>query len=534
MSIIPHTTIFSLPPNAPIIEIPPIDYDPPVPTGSNLLNLPPTLTLGGIPSTSIAIYKPYVDPGATATDALGRSLMVTVVGLPGSASNFTATITNQPIIVTYTASDAASQSVTGIRSLTVYDPCGPAEKTCSSITFACSINGNCGAAAASLTALLLGSVGDGSMSSSSSSAMTGSISANAVAVVTAAAATALLFATPDVTPPVITILGAGQPFVTTTGSSGLITSLAVGGGTYVDPGAKAIKVRTNPLLPIIDLSNSFVSTGADAVITAAPTLPSKPFVISYNVRDNAVPPNSAVTVHRRVQVLCKGDEVVCTNDDGTLSCSYGGICCQGAAAVPAAMAEATIPASASAVDQGYRRGVFVVRRTPVGVLILAEALRRAKSLRKAFDFGSMAPASRSKLGEAAPSRPRLPRFVRTPAGFYTPLIYDFIYSHLIYNTMVPVLSLNGPTPITVSAGQPYAPCLGMMTSNCEMGATATLSTTGDFDSRISACADLVRPQFVSCHPSAREPACTMNSPVSFQCVCLSSYQYAPMLATTVH
>ena len=319
---------------------------------------------------------------------------MTVAGLPGSASNFTATVTTQPIIVTYTASDAANQTVTGVRSLTVYDPCGPSEKTCSSITFACSVNGNCGAAAAALAAQLGG--GSGSVGGTPASA-------NAAAVAAAAAAAKRLFEAPDVVPPTITILGTGQPFVTSTGSTGLITTVFVG-STYVDDGATALKVPANALLPPIDLTNSIVTTGIDTITTAAPTSSSQPFIITYDVKDRASPPNSAVTVRRRVQVVCKAEEKVCTNSDGSLSCSYGGIC-TGAALPPATAAAAiTYPPSAS---------------------------------------------------------------------------------------IVPVLSLNGPTSITISANQPYAPCMGMTTSNCEMGATATVSTTGDFNGRIRACADMV-------------------------------------------
>ena len=57
------------------------------------------------------------------------------------------------------------------------------------------------------------------------------------------AATSLLFSTPDVIPPIITLLGVGQPFVTSTGgSSGLISTVIVGSGFYVDHGATAVKV----------------------------------------------------------------------------------------------------------------------------------------------------------------------------------------------------------------------------------------------------------------------------------------------------
>ena len=118
---------------------------------------------------------------------------------------------------------SSAQSVTGIRTLTVFDPCGPSEKTCNTAIFACSFNGNCGSEAAAL-------------------AKAGSTNSGSAAAAAAAAATALLFSAPDVTPPVITLLGAGQPFVTGTGGSGLITTVIAGSGAYVDAGATALKV----------------------------------------------------------------------------------------------------------------------------------------------------------------------------------------------------------------------------------------------------------------------------------------------------
>ena len=129
------------------------------------------------------------------------------------------------------------QSVTGIRMLTVFDPCGPSERTCdNSATFACSVNGNCGSEAAALAALL--SSGSGSATTSTAPMST---SSNSAAIAAAAAATALLFSAPDTVPPVITLLGSGQPFVTGTGGSGIITTVVVG-SVYIDPGATAIKV----------------------------------------------------------------------------------------------------------------------------------------------------------------------------------------------------------------------------------------------------------------------------------------------------
>ena len=56
------------------------------------------------------------------------------------------------------------------------------------------------------------------------------------------------------------------------------------------------------MLPPIDLTSKIIVTGVESVVTTSPTSPSQPFVIAYDVRDNAVPPNKAQTMKRRVQV----------------------------------------------------------------------------------------------------------------------------------------------------------------------------------------------------------------------------------------
>ena len=62
------------------------------------------------------------------------------------------------------------------------------------------------------------------------------------------------------------------------------------------------QVPANALLPPIDFTSNIIVFGADAVVTTSPTSPSQPFVITYDVRDNAAPPNKAQTMKRRVQV----------------------------------------------------------------------------------------------------------------------------------------------------------------------------------------------------------------------------------------
>ena len=132
----------------------------------------------------------------------------------------------------------------------------------------------------------------------------------------------------DTTAPTITMLQGQYPsqlFVTAAGGSGIVTNVTVG-SVYVDPGATAAKVPPNSPNNPIDLTSRILVSGLSAVKTAAPTAPGAPFVVTYDVTDFAVPPNKARTQRRRVQVICKGEEITCQNSDGSLSCSFGGIC----------------------------------------------------------------------------------------------------------------------------------------------------------------------------------------------------------------
>jgi hypothetical protein len=61
--------------------------------------------------------------------------------------------------------------------------------------------------------------------------------------------------------------------------------------------------------------------------------------------------------------------------------------------------------------------------------------------------------------------------------------------------VTPQLVLNGESTIRVEGNRQYTPCFGAMTSNCELGATATLEKTGDLNGRIRACEDQVGKQY---------------------------------------
>ncbi|MBM3880909.1 MAG: DUF5011 domain-containing protein [Verrucomicrobia bacterium] len=72
----------------------------------------PALTLEGPQAMTLAYGMPFTDPGATATDGCGSALSVTVAGTVDASTPGTYTLA-------YSATDAAGQTVTAIRTVTV-------------------------------------------------------------------------------------------------------------------------------------------------------------------------------------------------------------------------------------------------------------------------------------------------------------------------------------------------------------------------------------------------------------------------------
>lgn len=127
-----------------------------------------------------------------------------------------------------------------------------------------------------------------------------------------------------------------------------------------------------------------------------------------------------------LQVVCPAPEVVCPSDgDVPLYCSFGGTCLGSSLLAPSAA-----PSSSSAAD----------------------------SIIPVYSDSGKAGIVTSSVAQAAPWIP-------------------------------PTLSLNGPTTVSVMQNTAYGPCIGVSTSNCELGATATQNATGDLNSQILACQD---------------------------------------------
>ena len=63
----------------------------------------------------------------------------------------------------------------------------------------------------------------------------------------------------------------------------MITNVTVG-RLYIDPGATATKVPVNNPNNPLNLTASIIVSGLSQIKTAAPTLPSQPYVITYDVQ----------------------------------------------------------------------------------------------------------------------------------------------------------------------------------------------------------------------------------------------------------
>ena len=148
-------------------------------------------------------------------------------------------------------------------------------------------------------------------------------------------------------------------------------------------------------------------------VTQNGTVWSNPWIVTYDVRDKADPPNNAQRVYRRVRVICQAGEYICPSgslgqDAATLQCSCGGLCgvCGGSTASPAPQ-----------------------------------------------------PLSLANLS----------------------------------------LTLNGPSTVTITIGSQFLPCSATSSISCDLGATATLLSIGDYSKDIVACRDQA-PTGVSCTP----------------------------------
>ena len=176
-------------------------------------------------------------PGAYASDTASGIIPVTTINLP--PSNFTNATTHTPWVVSYIVTGPISGlTATAFRSLSVIDPCAPAELTCID-TLKCSVNGQCGLATAAISALLSSLSAPYSATSTASSssgslllpATGGAVSASGSLLGMASSTPVAVPLVVDTTPPTIIMLQGQYPtqsFVTEAGGSGLLTNVTVG------------------------------------------------------------------------------------------------------------------------------------------------------------------------------------------------------------------------------------------------------------------------------------------------------------------
>ncbi|KAG2454830.1 hypothetical protein HYH02_000662 [Chlamydomonas schloesseri] len=269
----------------------------------------PEITLQGAAQVTLQLYDTFLDEGATATDLRDGPLPVTasIVGPGGMAVREIATSavtpTGQPFVVTYTARDAAGNVGQQQRLVVVADNCAEAGESRCPQTMSCSTFKSCDIKFTSPAS----DGGDaGTLPAASQKALT---------------------RPPDTTPPVLTLLGGGQPYTTRSGAAGLINNVFLG-DAFADPGATAtdeVPAAGSEASTTVDLTASVftrikspASEDVTAVSTAEPTggvlTGGVPYVLSYDVVDDAG--NRAPTLYRRVYVLCRPPEfevVACAN-----------------------------------------------------------------------------------------------------------------------------------------------------------------------------------------------------------------------------
>jgi hypothetical protein len=267
------------PPPAPLLSS--LDYETSEPPVAD--TVAPVIVLRGLSRLNVPLYSAYVDAGAVVTDNVDTGLAAAATGLLINTSSLTPT--DAPLVVNYTASDSAGNKATPVARLVwVIDPCAPVERMCSE-TGSCSIAGSCSPGAGALTALF-----------------------------GTAAPPPPVAIDPDITPPIITLLGSGSPFQTPDGVMGLESSVFVGAGTYTDAGATAFDTVDRSLTASLQVS------GAAEVDISRPTNTSLPFVVTYRVSDRA---GNRATARRRVHVVCVSPEKICPDAGDGLFCSSG-------------------------------------------------------------------------------------------------------------------------------------------------------------------------------------------------------------------
>jgi hypothetical protein len=198
-----------------------------------------------------------------------------------------------PFVIRYKATDIAGNSAYANRTVQVFDQCAPLERWCPSSQL-CSFSGMCLAF-------------DPCKSSQLASLAQGLCPSSAGRVAAVA----------DTTPPRITLLGPG-PMSAISANQYIKYTYWQANQPWRDPGYMATDLHDG------NLDANVSVFGLKSLDTRWLTLPGKPNVLSYNVRDTAG--NWAPEQQRWVFVSCPMMEVECVSEDGRRYCSVSGAC----------------------------------------------------------------------------------------------------------------------------------------------------------------------------------------------------------------
>ncbi|GLC66107.1 hypothetical protein PLESTF_000385600 [Pleodorina starrii] len=123
----------------------------------------------------------------------------------------------------------------------------------------------------------------------------------------------------DPLPPVITLLGSGQPALTPSGIAVMIDRVEVG-SNWADPGASVWDAFDGDLTALLQ------TYGAAAVDTSRPTKSDAlySYMVEYQAED--LTGNLAQPARRLIRLVCPGSESICTDSDGLPACTRDGIC----------------------------------------------------------------------------------------------------------------------------------------------------------------------------------------------------------------
>ncbi|KAK3236708.1 hypothetical protein CYMTET_53167 [Cymbomonas tetramitiformis] len=289
------------PPPPPMVQVQELVYETEVVTYEDEPEdvTPPVITIKGNLQATVTQRETYKDDGATAIDAVDGFVMVTAAGIDlVDTSVPTGKDGALAFSITYSASDAAFNSASVTREVTVVSPCEEPSYLCENIDTCAS----CTVTATNTTCMCFDT----------------DVTGEAEVPVEPEYVPPV-----DVTPPVLELLAGDGVWGLTDAGITIVIHHVVIYEAFEEPGYHAydlVEHQGNPMEE--DLSSEVARDGFSTVDTSVITPADAPYVITYDVQDAAG--NPAPTVRRRVYVTnpCGAEEFPCV--DG--SCSVSQLC----------------------------------------------------------------------------------------------------------------------------------------------------------------------------------------------------------------